>query len=220
MTPVGLTVNDPDVVLTDIGLAVLGGYLGWRLWRAPKRHTAQRAGGLIMLSLASAAFWGALFHALFPTGTTTLQGLLAWAPVVISIVVAASTMLRLALHLLVPQLPSWLVGTILLGYALSFGVVALLIDESYRSVVYFYVPVLLLLFSGASGCAIRGRSGWSLVAIGLLVSLTAAILQQFRVAIHPSYFDHNAVYHLVQATALILLYRGWRRAPADGYLRA
>jgi hypothetical protein len=129
-------------------------------------------------------------------------------------------MLRLALHLLVPQLPSWLVGTILLGYALSFAVVALLIDDSYRSVVYFYVPVLLLLFSGASGCAIRGRSGWSLVAIGLLVSLTAAILQQFRVAIHPSYFDHNAVYHLVQATALILLYRGWRRAPADGYLRA
>jgi hypothetical protein len=37
------------------------------------------------------------------------------------------------------------------------------------------------------------------------------VLQQAGVAVHPVYFDHNAVYHLVQAVALVLLYLGFRR---------
>jgi hypothetical protein len=31
--------------------------------------------------------------------------------------------------------------------------------------------------------------------------------QQAGVALHPVHFDHNAVYHVVQAVALYLLYR-------------
>jgi hypothetical protein len=38
------------------------------------------------------------------------------------------------------------------------------------------------------------------------------MLQQARVAVHPVYFDYNAVYHVVQAIALVFLYFGWRRA--------
>jgi hypothetical protein len=33
------------------------------------------------------------------------------------------------------------------------------------------------------------------------------------VALHPVYFDHNAVYHLVQSVAIVVLYLGWKRAP-------
>ena len=213
---VGLVVNDPDVVITDLGLALLGGYFGWRLWSKPGQGKRLRAAALIMAGLASAAFWGALFHALFPSGTATRPGLLAWAPVVLSIVVAAVAMLRLAGLLLVPQLTPALIRLVTIGYAVSFIVFALLIDDSYTSVVYFYVPALLLLLSGAFRLAIRGHRGWLLVATGLLVSLMAAILQQLRVRIHPVYFDHNAVYHLVQATALVLLYYGWQRASFPG----
>ncbi len=32
-----------------------------------------------------------------------------------------------------------------------------------------------------------------------------------RVALHPVYFDHNAVYHVVQAVALVILYIGFER---------
>ena len=38
-----------------------------------------------------------------------------------------------------------------------------------------------------------------------------AVLQQLEVALHPVYFDHNAVYHAVQAAALVVLYLGFRR---------
>ena len=43
-----------------------------------------------------------------------------------------------------------------------------------------------------------------------LLSVLAALLQQARIAIHPVYFDHNALYHVVQAAALVLLYFGFR----------
>src|SRR5438552_19210437 len=36
------------------------------------------------------------------------------------------------------------------------------------------------------------------------------LLQQANVSIHPVYFDHNAVYHVLQGIALVLLYRGFR----------
>ena len=39
----GVTIHEPDVVFTDLGLAILGVYLGWRLWTAPRRGTLQLA---------------------------------------------------------------------------------------------------------------------------------------------------------------------------------
>jgi hypothetical protein len=77
--------------------------------------------------------------------------------------------------------------------------------------VRFYLPALLLFLLGAAVQAIRGRSrAWSLIAAGLLVSIGAALLQQARLAIHPVYCDHNAVYHVVQGIALVFIYLGFR----------
>ena len=207
-------IHDPDVVFTDIALAILGAYLGWRLWKMPGRKTLPRAGGLLLGALASAAFWGAIFHAFFPAGTATISGGLAWSPVVLSIVVAAAVMLELALRILVPRPSSSIRRYVAMTYATSFAVVALLLDQSFTSIVYFYVPALLLLLVAAGQQAVRSRSaGWILVTTGLLMSAGAAVLQQARVAIHPVYFDHNAVYHVVQGIAILFLYFGWRRTP-------
>jgi hypothetical protein len=211
-TLLGVSLHDPDVVFTDLGLAILGGYLAWRLWRAPDGGPLLRSGAVLMGGLASAALWGAIFHAFFPAGTTTIPGYLVWAPVSLSIVVAATTMLALALRLLVPRLPPGMLRALALIYSIGFAAVALMVDQSFRSIVCFYVPALLLLLVAAAREAIRNRSaGWGPIALGLLISAGAAVLQQLRVSIHPVYFDHNAVYHVVQVVALLVLYLGWRR---------
>jgi cation transport ATPase len=211
---VGVTIHDPDVAFTDLGLAILGAYLGWRLWRAPGRDMLRRTGAILMGGLASAAFWGAVFHAFFPAGTATSPGLLAWVPVVLSIVVAASAMLDLSLRLLLPRMQFHVRRSIVAAYAVAFAVVALLVHESFSSIVYFYTPALLLLLIAAGQEAIRSRdSGWTLIATGLIISAGAAVLQQAKVAVHPVHFDHNAVYHVVQGIALVFLYFGYRRAP-------
>jgi len=106
-------------------------------------------------------------------------------------------------------------------YAVAFAAVVLLVDESFTSIVRFYVPALLLFLVAATSRAIRDGGGWTLIALGLALSAGAALLQQLEVALHPVYFDHNAVYHLIQAVALVLLYFGFRRvaeSPAGGYV--
>src|SRR6185312_4719818 len=103
---------------------------------------------------------------------------------------------------------------IVVAYALVFAGVVLLVDESFTSIVRFYLPALLLLLLGAIVQAVRGRDrAWGLIAAGLLVSIAAAWIQQARVAIHPVYFDHNAVYHVVQCVALVFIYLGFRGIP-------
>jgi hypothetical protein len=52
-----------------------------------------------------------------------------------------------------------------------------------------------------------------LIAAAFVCSAVAAVLQQAQVSLHPVYFDHNAVYHVVQAVAVVLLYFGFRRSP-------
>ena len=210
----GVTIHDPDVAFTDLGLAILGAYLGWRLWLAQGPRALLGTGALLMGGLASAAFWGAVFHAFFPAGTATLPGFLAWVPVALSIVVAASAMLDLGHRGLLPRIPSRVRRSIVATYAVGFAVVVLLVHESFSSIVYFYTPALVLLLIAAGQQAIRSRdTGWTLIATGLIMSAGAAMLQQAKVAVHPVYFDHNAVYHVVQSVAILFLYFGWRRAP-------
>jgi hypothetical protein len=209
-----MTIHDPDVALTDLVLAILAAYLGRHLWIAAKDHRLRRSGAVLLGALASAALWGAIFHGFFPAGTATPMGSLAWKPVALSIVVAAATMLDLGIALLVPRLPLRLRRAGMLVYAAGFVAVVVLLDDSFTRIVYFYVPALLLLILASAREVTRDWSGgWSLILIGLLLSAGAAMLQQARVALHAVYFDHNAVYHLVQSIAVIFLYWGWRRAP-------
>ena len=41
---------------------------------------------------------------------------------------------------------------------------------------------------------------------GLVLTLIAAAIQQLRIGVHPQYLDHNALYHVVQAIALFLIF--------------
>jgi hypothetical protein len=180
----------------------------------PGQGTLARAGAVLLGALASAALWGAIFHAFFPANTATLAGFVAWIPVALSIMVAAAAMLELALRILLPRLAPRVRRSIVVVYAASFLAVVLLVDESFTSIVRFYVPALILLLLAAGRQAIRDRSAsWALIAIGLTISAGAALLQQAEVSIHPVYFDHNAVYHVVQGIALVVLYLGFRRVP-------
>ena len=109
-----------------------------------------------------------------------------------------------------PLRPLAIVG----AYAAAFAAVVLLVDESFGTIVRFYGPSLVLFLIAAAWQAMRSRSaGWTLIAASFPVSILAAVLQQARVSIHPEHFDHNAVYHVVQGVALVLLYRGFLRAP-------
>ncbi len=209
-----MAINEPDVALTDVGLALLGGWIAWRLWTRPGRNSVQRDGALLMAGLALAALCGAAFHAFFPLKTATRPGFLMWVPVVASIAFTSAVMLALACRLLAPSVPALVRRLAVAAYAAAFVVQALLVDESYGTVVRFYAPTLLALLAAAVVMTHRLRSAaWRTVASGLALSALAAVQQQARIALHPAYFDHNALYHLLQGVALVLVYRGLARVP-------
>lgn len=220
-----LPIHEPDVAITDLALAFLGGYFGWRLSMTLRKggkgpgESLQKAGLVIMVGLASAALFGAIFHAFFPGKTASPPGRIAWVPVVLSIVAVAATLLWLALSLLVPRLSPGVTRGLLLVYCVVFAAVALLVDDSFAGIIRFYGPALILMLIAAVIEAARTRSvGWALIAGGFAISIVAALLQQAGVSIHPRYFNHNAVYHVVQGFALVLLYYGFLRA--DGWRNA
>lgn len=208
-----MRIHDPDVVYTDLGLALLGAYLAWRLWKIPRQGILTRAGVVIMGGLASAALWGAIFHAFFPANTSTRAGFIAWIPVSLSIVVVATTLLSLGLRVLTRRLSPAVRKPIVALYAACFAFVVLFVDESYGTIVRFYGPTLVLFLIAAALQALRSASrGWWMLAISLAISIAAALLQQAEVSIHALYFDHNALYHLLQGIALVFLYLGFKHA--------
>jgi len=213
--PAGISIPKPDVVFTDLGLAILGAYLGWRLWTARGGGMLPRTGVVVVGGLASAAFWGAIFHAFFPANTATPSGFIVWIAVALSILVVAAALLELGLRILTPRLAPLLRRSIVVTYAVGFAAVVLFVDESFSTIVRFYAPALVFFLIVAVRQAIRTRSAaWWLIAVSFIISGAAALLQQANVSIHPVYFDHNAVYHVLQGIALVLLYRGFRQAPA------
>ena len=213
--PSGISIPKPDVVFTDLGLAILGAYLGWRLWTARGGGMLPRTGVVVVGGLASAAFWGAIFHAFFPANTATPSGFIVWIAVALSILVVAAALLELGLRILTPRLAPLLRRSIVVTYAVGFAAVVLFVDESFSTIVRFYAPALVFFLIVAVRQAIRTRSAaWWLIAVSFIISGAAALLQQANVSIHPVYFDHNAVYHVLQGIALVLLYRGFRQAPA------
>jgi hypothetical protein len=47
-------------------------------------------------------------------------------------------------------------------------------------------------------------------ACGLVLTFVAAGIQRLGIGLHPQYFNHNALYHLVQALGLALIFLGCR----------
>jgi hypothetical protein len=211
-----MRIHDPDVVYTDLGLALLGAFLAWRLWRYAERGYLTNAGVIMMAGLASAALFGAIFHAFFPANTASRAGYFAWVPVSLSIGLVSATLLAVGLRTLLPALSALVRRGLVAAYVLLFAYVVLFVDQSYGMIVRFYAPTLLLFLVAAIRKAVRtSAKGWWLLSLSFVLSIFAAVLQQARVVLHEVYFDHNALYHVVQAVAIVVLYTGFRHVGAE-----
>ena len=98
----------------------------------------------------------------------------------------------------------------------TYCVFTLFVTQQFRAAVVFYLPAVVFLLVALSVAYAHARERGILVAIaGLGLMFIAAAVQQARIALHATYFNHNALYHLIQAMALWLLFLGLRRLHAD-----
>ena len=89
-----------------------------------------------------------------------------------------------------------------------YAAVVVFVTDQFAIAIANYLPSTLFLIA-AFFTSYRAGGGMP-VAIGLgglVLTLVAAGVQQARLALHPTYFNHNALYHLLQGIALFFIFR-------------
>lgn len=213
---------EPDVTLTDYVLVVECAVFAFILYSRFRVGNGSRISALFAalftaLSLASAL--GGTYHGFFSDTHSTL-GDAFWLGTLLSIgVVSFFNWLVAAEIQLTPsmrRLVFWIATIQLLGFAFYVTIVS----RDFLIASINTVPAMVFLLLGYVRVIRRG-AGWQtwLGLLGLLVAFVGAAMQQMKLGIHPDYFNHNAVYHVLQFAAFALIFVSIRglenRIPED-----
>ncbi len=204
-----MTIHEPATFATDVLLAVLGGGLAWRLRRrSPPDALATRGWVRALALVATSALVGSAYHALAPEFSTTVARGWWRLTLLLLCVTGAAIDCALLVEFPVQRWGAWARALV----ALKFAAAAVAVVVYPKFVVAIAVYGLSLLAWGVAAVASRRPwASWMLVALGL--STAGAVVQQMRLAPSPQ-FNHNDLYHVIQALALGAFYRAARRLSA------
>lgn len=209
--------TEPDVTLTDYGLAILCAVLAHFIFHRADRDSPYRLWLTgFFLAVGAASLLGGTVHGFFPE-QDSFGHFILWRTTLISIGFAAYCAwivgARLALDERIRRFVLALAALQLLAYA----TVVMVVSQDFRLAVGDYLPATLFLLAAFLVAYRRERArALGLGALGLVLTFVAAAIQQLQLPLHPTYFDHNALYHLVQAIALLLFFVGARYVAAGG----
>jgi hypothetical protein len=210
--------TEPDVTLTDYGLFAECAAFAWLIARRPSgAGTLRRWTVLFFVFTALAALFGGTVHGFFAAETDGI-GRALWKLSMLAIGATALAGWAVGARLLFTSQVADRLVRIAAGLTATYAGVILFVSDAFWIAVAGYLPAAALLFVGFLRSA-RRRLRWATQgAWGLALTFGAAAIQQFRIAIHPVYFNHNALYHLVQAVALALVFLACRGllAPTGG----
>ena len=196
-----MILHEPDVALTDFLLSaecfLFSVYL--------LRRSSGRLGGFLFSALCLSSFLGAVFHGFFPYKEATPLGFAVWILVLSSIGLTAVSIWFLVFHLL--KSPPW-TRLLVLGGFVGYLLYALFIDHSFRTAIFFYLPPLVVFLLVL---VFQGKKENLLGILGCLLTLGAAVVQQEHLGLPQFHLNHNAIYHLIQAVALALLFLALKR---------
>ncbi|MGH7166570.1 MAG: DUF6962 family protein [Nitrospiraceae bacterium] len=201
--------TEPDVTLTDYGLAIACAVFVVLLYRKATVQPRLRTWfALLFSSIGVAALASGTVHGFFLDARTTGYAVL-WPATMLALGGAALSTWGLGARI---QFPLRLAHLITLCATLVFAVycaLVLFVTQSFSLAIGHYLPgvVFLMVVFSLAYQGTRARPV-CLALVGLLLTLVASGLQQGWVGFHPIYFNHNALHHLLEAAALYLIFRG------------
>jgi hypothetical protein len=204
-------VTEPDVTLTDYGLFLECAAFAWFIARRPADPEARRSWIILFFAFtALAALFGGTVHGFF-VGDADGIGRVLWKLSMLAIGATALAAWAVGGRLLLDRDGADRLVAVASGLAAVYAAVILFVNDAFWVAIVGYLPAAAFLFAGFLRDAVRERASWArLGASGLALSFVAAALQQLRIAVHPVYFNHNALYHLIQAVALALVFMACR----------
>jgi hypothetical protein len=197
-------------MLTDYVLAGVASVLARGLVRAGDSR-ATRSWALAFLAAAASALVGGSVHGFGFAMPPPLQQALRVGTVMGVGVVGTSLLAGVVFASVRPgPVRRWLLG--LCAAKLAFYLAWVAYHPQFRYAAYDSLPSVLLVL----GFLVRwrGRGGppeATQGAAGLGLSIAGAVLQQAGLGVHPVWFNHNDLYHVIQAAALVLIARAGRR---------
>ena len=193
----------PAVVLTDYLLAVECGVFAAVL----ARRGADGAWVVVFAATSVASLLGGTVHGFLPDAEAPASRAL-WVITMLCVGVTAAALVRAGAGVgwgrerartLNPGL-----GIALIGYT---GVV-LFVSREFIVAIAAYLPAALFMMFVFARNGWRGRpAGVAPALSGIAITIGGAAAQSAEIGVHPVYFDHNALYHVVQAVAMYLLFR-------------
>ncbi len=206
--------TEPAVTLTDFGLFLECGIFAALLLRCGSRPLA-RWFALFFASIGIAAFCGGLVHGFFLDETTQANAIL-WRVTMTAIGVTAFSAWGIAVRL-PPRLSAggqmWgravvkAVTVLAAVTLLVYEVVVLGVNQDFSVAILHYLPPMLFLLVVLFLQVWKDGRRASLYGLcGVVLTFAASGIQQAGISIHPVYFDHNALYHLIEAIALFLIF--------------
>ena len=89
----------------------------------------------------------------------------------------------------------------------SYLAIVLFVSRAFVVAIIHYLPAALFLFAAFIMGLRRRREGFLAAGVaGIALTFLAALVQQSGIGIEALHFNHNALYHLVQAVALFLIF--------------
>ncbi|HMG60270.1 MAG TPA: hypothetical protein VK583_11105 [Burkholderiales bacterium] len=163
--------------------------------------------GIFFLSLAATSLTGGTYHLFFSASSSAPADVL-WKTTVIALGAVAFAAWSIGACLLLVQSVKGLVVKAALVEFLGYSAYVVAIDDHFWVAIANYLPSVI--FLGAAFTISYRRLSAPPILIGLLglgVTVAAAAIQRFGLSLHPTYFNHNATYHLVQAIGLFMIFR-------------
>lgn len=201
-------ITEPDVALTDYGLAIECAFFTYVIYHQGDRAFPVRTWFAVFFgSISVASFAGGTVHGFF-LDEQTLGYAILWPAALMTVGVTA--------------LATWSIGASLLFSAkfarrtrfaaavefASYCLAVLFLRQDFWIAIVNYLPAAAFLLIALVTEYRRSHEKEMLVGIaGLVLTFAASLLQHVGVSAHPVYFNHNALYHFIQAVALFMIFR-------------
>lgn len=203
--------SEPSVAITDWLLAIEAATLAYLLWQRPGRRDLHPWMVGLFLALTVASLAGGLVHA-FYTDASTIGHAILWPLTLLSIGATAVCLAVIAARLSLPPHTAGRFTLVVLALFALYALIVLFVKQDFVVAIFGYAPAVLYLLVVLVRLWIRSRQQPFLLGIvAVVTTIIASIVQQATFTIPGIAHANNVLYHLIEAFALLLLYRAFRR---------
>lgn len=198
-----------DVTLTDYAIMALCVWWVIRLSHIKSRNRLKNYVTLLYVLVGLGALLGGTSHGFFEDQSTTLYRTV-WSLTLFLLGGSSACCAMITLLLAPIRRSSINFEVIILGALIAYTFVILFVTQSYWIVIAANMLALLSLFLVCARHYTQSKdASYAYISMGVILSVVAGLIQFFQISLHPNYFNHNALYHVVEAVGLYLLFLGF-----------